>query len=138
MGKFVFAFTNIKIIYRQLINFFSDQTINLFLKNYKEAKIFLFLYAFFKLKPSLYFSEKKDLSLNIDYQIKKFKTGKSNIFYQEKSLILEIVINYLIFFKYKIIFSNNIFFKILIFPFFKLNLYFENKKVKKLVKSLNI
>lgn len=130
MEKFKFFIAIIKNKYGNFIDSLYNKAWFYFEFGYKEAKIFLFLYAVFKFNLKLYEIEKETFSLVAEDTTRKLFSGKRIFIHVYRSKINEDIICCFRNIKYKIIFSQNRIINILLIPYFS----YKNYKIKKHLK----
>lgn len=130
MEKVKFLIALIKNKYSKFTDYLYNMAWFYFELGYKEAKIFLFLYAIFKFNLKLYKIEKESFGLVVEDNIIKLLSGKKAYFYGYRSKIKEDIICYFRNMKYRILFSQSIVTSILLIPYF----LYEDYKVKKRLK----
>ncbi len=123
MEKFKFFIAIIKNKYGNFTDSLYNKAWFYFEFGYKEAKIFLFLYAVFKFNLKLYKIEKESFSLVVEDSTRKLFSGKRICVYIYRSKINEDIICYFRNIKYRII-------NILLIPYFS----YKNYKIKKQLK----
>lgn len=132
MEKFKFFIAIIKNKYGNFTDSLYNKAWFYFEFGYKEAKIFLFLYAIFKFNLKLYKIEKESFNLVVEDSTRKFFSGKRICVHVYRSKINEDIICYFRNIKYRIIFSQNRIINILLIPYFS----YKNYKIKKQLKFL--
>lgn len=130
MEKVKFLIALIKNKYNKFTDYLYNMAWFYFELGYKEAKIFLFLYAIFKFNLKLYKIEKESFGLVVEDNIIKFLSGKGTYFYSYRSKIKEDIICYFRYIKYRILFSQNKVFNLLLIPYFLYKDYKINKFFK--------
>ncbi|WP_308008875.1 hypothetical protein [uncultured Fusobacterium sp.] len=130
MEKLKFMIAIIKTKYYNFTDYLYNMALFYFEFGYKEAKIFLFLYALFNFNLKIYRKEKENFTLMIEDSIIKLLSSKKVIFYSYRSKIVEIIVSYFKYIKESIIFSENIIINILLIPYFLYKRYKTNKQLK--------